>query len=76
MGQEMTSLDMATAGANQPATRPRILIVDDEPGIRAFIARALTAAGYVTESASDPALSCTVMAAPPAVRSPLHSVGG
>jgi DNA-binding response OmpR family regulator len=44
---------MATVSASQHATRPRILIVDDEPGIRAFIARALTAAGYVTESAAN-----------------------
>jgi two-component system, OmpR family, response regulator len=34
-----------------PAAK-RILIVDDEPQIRAFIGRALTAAGYATEFAS------------------------
>jgi len=34
-----------------PAVR-RILIVDDEPKIRSFIGRALTAAGYQTNSAS------------------------
>jgi len=34
-----------------PAAR-RILIVDDEPKIRSFIGRALTAAGYQTNSAS------------------------
>ena len=31
--------------AGQPPGR-RILVVDDEPGIRSFISRALTAAGY------------------------------
>jgi DNA-binding response OmpR family regulator len=39
------------AGDRQP--RPRILVVDDEPGIRAFIIRALVAAGYSADSASD-----------------------
>jgi DNA-binding response OmpR family regulator len=32
---------------------PRILLVDDEPKIRGFIARALSAAGYEIDSASD-----------------------
>jgi len=31
----------------------RILVIDDEPKIRSFIGRALTAAGYTTESASS-----------------------
>ena len=31
----------------------RILIVDDEPKIRSFIGRALTAAGYATEFAAQ-----------------------
>jgi two-component system, OmpR family, response regulator len=35
-----------------PAAK-RILIVDDEPQIRSFIGRALTAAGYATEFASN-----------------------
>jgi DNA-binding response OmpR family regulator len=37
----------------QPAAGPRILIVDDEPGIRAFIGRALGAAGFVTDFAAS-----------------------
>src|ERR1700683_2824143 len=32
---------------------PRILLVDDEPKIRGFIARALSAAGYAIDCASD-----------------------
>jgi two-component system, OmpR family, response regulator len=32
---------------------PRILVVDDEPGIRAFIGRALNAAGYPTDFAAN-----------------------
>ncbi len=31
----------------------RILVVDDEPRIRSFVGRALTAAGYLTDFASD-----------------------
>jgi two-component system, OmpR family, response regulator len=38
--------------AQEPAPARRILAVDDEPNIRSFIGRALTAAGYVTDSAS------------------------
>ena len=35
------------------AERARILIVDDEPGIREFVDRALREAGYVTATAAD-----------------------
>ena len=41
----------------------RILIVDDEPKIRSFIGRALTAAGYATEfacSGAEALRSCAV----------------
>jgi two-component system, OmpR family, response regulator len=38
--------------AQEPSPARRILAVDDEPNIRSFIGRALTAAGYVTDSAS------------------------
>jgi two-component system, OmpR family, response regulator len=34
-------------------SQPRILIADDEPGIRAFIGRALNAAGYQTDFAAS-----------------------
>jgi two-component system, OmpR family, response regulator len=46
----MTALE-ATAAA-LPAAAPRLLVVDDEPGIRAFIGRALNAAGYLTDFAA------------------------
>ena len=36
-----------------PQAARRILIVDDEPKIRSFIGRALTAAGYLTDFAMD-----------------------
>src|SRR5258708_31142292 len=36
-----------------PRARPRILVVDDEPHIRGLVARALAAAGYLIEDASD-----------------------
>jgi DNA-binding response OmpR family regulator len=36
-----------------PRAAPRILLVDDEPKIRDFVSRALTAAGYLVEVASD-----------------------
>ncbi|MBO0804974.1 MAG: response regulator, partial [Nocardiopsaceae bacterium] len=39
-------------GSRQEAGQ-RILIVDDEPRIRSFIGRALTAAGYRTDSAAN-----------------------
>jgi two-component system, OmpR family, response regulator len=41
----------AVAQEPSPAAR-RVLTIDDEPKIRSFIGRALTAAGYQTESAS------------------------
>src|ERR1044071_6992560 len=36
-----------------PRPAPRILLVDDEPKIRDFVSRALTAAGYLVEVACD-----------------------
>jgi two-component system, OmpR family, response regulator len=44
----MTSLDVTPAQGHGS----RILVVDDEPGIRAFIGRALNAAGYPTDFAA------------------------
>ena len=41
------------AQAASPAAARRILIIDDEPNIRSFIGRALTAAGYVTDLAQN-----------------------
>jgi len=52
----MTSLGTARAAFIPPAAGSgavqRLLIVDDEPGIRAFVGRALTAAGYATDCAA------------------------
>jgi DNA-binding response OmpR family regulator len=39
--------------ADTPQSRPRILVVDDEPHIRGLVTRALAAAGYLIEDASD-----------------------
>jgi two-component system OmpR family response regulator len=44
----MTALQAADRGS-----RPRILVVDDEPEIRDFIIRALVADGYVADAACD-----------------------
>jgi two-component system OmpR family response regulator len=44
---------MSTPQAASRQTRSRILVVDDEPQIREFILRALVAAGYTVDSASD-----------------------
>jgi two-component system OmpR family response regulator len=50
----MTSQEAAQATYAHPADAvpARILVADDEPGIRAFIGRALNAAGYVTDFAA------------------------
>src|SRR5580698_2453885 len=50
----MTSQEAVQATVTQPADAavPKILVVDDEPGIRSFIGRALGAAGYVTDFAA------------------------
>ena len=44
---------MTTHQAADRASRPRILVVDDEPQIRDFIVRALVADGYVIDGAGD-----------------------
>jgi len=48
----MTSRQVAIQGGQGAEGSARILIVDDEPNIRSFIGRALTAAGYLTAFAS------------------------
>src|SRR5580658_3426800 len=50
----MTSQEAAQATFAHPADAipARILVADDEPGIRAFIGRALAAAGYATDFAA------------------------
>ena len=47
----MTSQETAQATWSHDAVAARILVADDEPGIRAFIGRALAAAGYAAEFA-------------------------
>jgi DNA-binding response OmpR family regulator len=44
---------MVTDRLTQSPAPPRILLVDDEPKIRGFIARALSSAGYAIDCASD-----------------------
>ena len=44
---------MITERPAHRATGPRILVVDDEPKIRDFIVRALSAAGYAIDTACD-----------------------
>jgi two-component system, OmpR family, response regulator len=50
----MTSQEAVQATVTQPtdAVAPKILVVDDEPGIRSFIGRALGAAGYSADFAA------------------------
>src|SRR5579872_678212 len=52
--EAMTSQEAAQATDTHPADAipARILVADDEPGIRAFIGRALNAAGYLTDFAA------------------------
>jgi DNA-binding response OmpR family regulator len=49
----MTSHQVAVQGGQQADGSARILIVDDEPNIRSFIGRALSAAGYLPAFASS-----------------------
>jgi DNA-binding response OmpR family regulator len=51
----MTAQEVAQATFHQPAdaVAARILVADDEPGIRAFIGRALNAAGYAADFAAN-----------------------
>jgi DNA-binding response OmpR family regulator len=50
----MTAQEVAQATFHQPAevVAARILVADDEPGIRAFVGRALNAAGYTADFAA------------------------
>ncbi len=50
----MTSQEavQATVTQSADAVAARILVVDDEPGIRSFIGRALDAAGYAADTAA------------------------
>jgi DNA-binding response OmpR family regulator len=48
----MTAQDLAQVSLHQPADAGRILVADDEPGIRAFVGRALAAAGYTADFAA------------------------
>jgi two-component system, OmpR family, response regulator len=50
----MTSQEavQATVTPQPDAVAPRVLVVDDEPGIRSFIGRALDAAGYAADLAA------------------------
>jgi two-component system, OmpR family, response regulator len=50
-GEAMTSQETAQVSWPQDAVAARILVADDEPGIRAFIGRALAAAGYAADFA-------------------------
>jgi two-component system, OmpR family, response regulator len=54
---------MTTNRAADRGTRPRILVVDDEPEIRDFVIRALLAAGYAVDSAANGADGLTQLAA-------------
>jgi DNA-binding response OmpR family regulator len=54
---------MTTYQAADRGTRPRILVVDDEPEIRDFVIRALVAAGYTVDSATNGADGLSQVAA-------------
>jgi DNA-binding response OmpR family regulator len=53
---------MTTYQAADRGPRPRILVVDDEPEIRDFVIRALLAAGYTVDSATNGADGLTQLA--------------
>ena len=53
---------MTTYQAADRGTRPRILVVDDEPEVRDFVIRALVAAGYTVDSATNGADGLTQLA--------------
>jgi DNA-binding response OmpR family regulator len=50
-GEAMTSQETAQVNWPHDTVAARILVADDEPGIRAFIGRALAAAGYAADFA-------------------------
>jgi len=49
----LATLDVPRPVPERTVPAPRILVVDDEPRIRDFVSRALTAAGYLVEVACD-----------------------
>src|SRR6476646_1125881 len=49
----LATLDVPRPVPERTVPPPRILVVDDEPRIRDFVSRALTAAGYLVEVACD-----------------------
>lgn len=44
--------------ATKQIPRPHVIVVDDEPGVRALVKRMLEPAGYIVEEASDPMQAC------------------
>jgi DNA-binding response OmpR family regulator len=53
MPQPQLPVDGAVAVTSPVVPRARILLIDDEPGIRSALARALAAEGYTAESATS-----------------------
>ena len=47
------ALDVPFIGASAPAKTARILVIDDEPGIRSFVARGLEAEDYQVDTAAN-----------------------
>lgn len=56
----------APAPATPAATGQRVLVVDDEPGVRSFVASTLGEAGYVVSSAADPGEALRLLTTAPA----------
>ena len=52
-GQASSMLGADSALGQEPHIRGRILVIDDEQGIRSFISRGLGSEGYIVESAAD-----------------------
>jgi DNA-binding response OmpR family regulator len=55
-------LDLPTVGTTAPARTARILVIDDEPGIRGFVSRGLEAEGYDVDTAAKAAVALRAIA--------------
>lgn len=59
------TLDLPSATTSAPPKTARILVIDDEPGIRGFVSRGLEAEGYEVDTAANAAAALRAVAEQP-----------